>query len=91
MWSWLSLPQPEPHFSKGEPAHPCQLVFACQKAAERGAYGSLLAALPLPRAASPWSCPNPMVAAAAHGSKCLPGVPPQSHSESKLGNWVKLA
>lgn len=91
VWSWLSFPQPEPRVSQGKRARPCRLAFTCQKAAERGARGSVLAALPLPCTASPWSCPNPTVAAAVCGSKCLAEVPLQRHGESELGNWTKLA
>lgn len=60
-WPWLGLPQPEPRFSKGWPAQPCHLVFACQKAA---AHGFVLASLRQLRAASPCSCLNPTAAVA---------------------------
>lgn len=84
MGAWLSH-QPEPRFSQGKPVHPCHLVSA-----ERG-WTWLCAHSPTSSACrSPWSRPNPM-AAAAHSSKRLAEVPLRSHSESKLGNWMKLA
>lgn len=85
-WSWLSFPQP----SAKETSAPLSPRIHVPKGSWAGSTW-LCARSPIsPPGHHPWSCPNPVVAA-ARGCWCLAEVPPQSHGESELVNWMKRA